>query len=360
MSENTFWSLGFGALLVGAVAAGVAVEYPPLLQPPRMADGASSPSNVGAPGPEVPELDGGWQKVSTENEPVARHENAFIEVDGKFYLLGGRGDRPVNVYDPATNRWAEGAAPPFQLHHFQAVAHGGLIYVIAAFSDDYPRENGISFVQIYDPDADEWRRGPEIPVTRRRGAAGAVVYDGQIYIVGGLVGGHGPQANAVDWLDVFDPETGQWRALTDKPAPRVRDHFQAAVVNDKMYLVGGRNTGVPGFIDSTIAAVDVYDFETERWSTLDEAPVPTERAGSTTIAYGDHVIITGGEGFGQTWGQTEALNTRTGQWELIGNLQQSRHGTQAFLYDGRLYIAAGSGGQGGGPELTSMERFVFD
>ena len=302
----------------------------------------------------------GWERVNTENAPTARHENAFVEAGGLFYLLGGRGERPVNMYDPQTQRWSSGPAPPFQMHHVQAVTYDGDIYVVGAWSDDYPRENGLSHVYIYDTDRDEWRQGAPIPPGRRRGAAGAVVREGTIYVVGGIVGGHGPHATAVPWFDAFDPETGEWTALRDRPAPHARDHFQAALVNDKLVVLGGRDSGVEGFIDSTLSAVDVYDFQAGRWSTWDDAPLPTERAGCTATVRGDEVIVTGGEGFGQTWGQTEALNVKTREWRSLGRLNQSRHGTQMFLYQDQLYIAAGSGDQGGGPELTSMETYAFE
>ncbi len=302
----------------------------------------------------------GWEQVDTENAPTARHENAFIEVDGRFYLLGGRGTPPVNVYDPETGRWTEGASPPFQIHHFQAVAYDGEIYVVGAWADDFPRENGLSHVYVYDPDRDEWRKEAPIPPGRRRGSAGAVVRDDKIYVIGGNVGGHGPHATAVDWFDRFDPETGEWTALRDRPAPHARDHFQAAVADDKLVVLGGRDSGVDGFIDSTLAAVDVYDFESRQWSTWDDAPLPTERAGCTATVRGQEVIITGGEGFGQTWGETEALDVQTREWRSLGRLQEPRHGTQMFLYRNQLYIAAGSGDQGGGPELTSMETYAFE
>lgn len=330
-----------GIVLLGSLLGGA----PSALDP--------GPSSLQGPADE-------WRTVDTENKPTARHENAFVEARGTFYLVGGRGERPVDIYNPETQRWSEGPAPPVEMHHFQAVAYDGDVYVVGAWADDYPRENGLSHVYVYDTEQDEWRQVAEIPPERRRGAAGAVVHEGQIYVVGGNVGGHGPHATAVGWLDVFDPETGEWTALRDRAAPHPRDHFQAAVVDDKLVALGGRDSGVEGFIDSTIAAVDVYDFETEEWSTWDDAPIPTERAGCTVTTRENEVIITGGEGFGQTWGETEALSVDTREWRSLGSLNQPRHGTQMFLYQDQLYIAAGSGDQGGGPELTSMETYVFE
>lgn len=339
-APRALWSSTAGLLLVLGLAL----------------SGLSLPSPTADTATEAEE----WTVVETENKPTARHENAFMEAGGKFYLLGGRGDRPVNIYNPETQQWSEGPAPPFQIHHFQAVEYDGDIYVVGAWSDDYPRENGLSSVYIYDTDQNEWKKGAPIPPGRRRGAAGVVVRNDKFYVVGGIVGGHGPHATAVPWFDVFDPETGEWTALRDQPAPHARDHFQAALVNDKLVVMGGRDSGVEGFSDSTVAAVDVYDFQTQEWSTWDEAPLPTERAGCTVAVRGDEVIITGGEGFGQTWGETEALNVETREWRTIGMLNQPRHGTQMFVYQDQLYIAAGSGDQGGGPELTSMEAYDFE
>jgi len=53
----------------------------------------------------------------------------------------------------------------------------------------------------------------------------------------------------------------------------------------------------------------------------------------------------------------EALDVETGEWTDLPSLNQGRHGTQAIVYNGKIYIAAGSGNRGGGPELTSMEVF---
>lgn len=307
-----------------------------------------------APTPQT-QLEGSWVPVTTTGTPETRAENAFVEVDGLFYLMGGRGQHRVDIYDPASRAWTPGAAQPQEIHHFQAVEHAGKIYVVGAWTGGFPDEDGITHVLIYDPAEDTWRTGPEIPEDRRRGAAGAVVYDDHIYVVAGNDGGHGPHATAVGWLDRFDPETGEWEVLP--PAPRGRDHFQAAVVDGRIYAAGGRTSDIEGFIDSTIAEVDVFDLETETWSTLPDASIPTERAGTPTAAVGDYVVVTGGEGFGETWAETEALNTATGEWELVGMLDQQRHGTQMFYYDGRLWIAGGAASQGGGRELVDLETF---
>jgi hypothetical protein len=55
--------------------------------------------------------------------PSARTEIAVAEVGGKIYVVGGfRGERELEIYDPAADRWSRGAAIPRALHHAAAVA----------------------------------------------------------------------------------------------------------------------------------------------------------------------------------------------------------------------------------------------
>lgn len=297
-----------------------------------------------------------WTTVTSKNEPTARHENAFTEVDGKFYLLGGRGERPVDIYDPQTQEWSQGQAPPVEMNHFQAVSFDGKVYVMGALTGGFPDEDPIPNIYIYDPQTDEWTEGPEIPEGRRRGAAGAFAYNDKLYLVCGIQNGH--TDGYVSWLDEYDPATDTWTSLPD--APHQRDHVQAVVADNKIYVAGGRTTSnaTGQTLELTVPEVDVYDFDSGAWTTL-ENDIPTMRAGTTSVHLGDHVIVIGGESGAMepSHHHVEALNINTGTWDSLPSLNQGRHGTQAFVYEGKIYIAAGSGNRGGGPELTSMEVY---
>src|SRR5512133_2781985 len=66
--------------------------------------------------------------------PSARTEIAVAEVGGKIYVVGGfRGERELEIYDPAADRWNRGAAIPRPLHHAAAVGLNGKLYVIGGF-----------------------------------------------------------------------------------------------------------------------------------------------------------------------------------------------------------------------------------
>lgn len=302
---------------------------------------------------------GSWQAVPANNKPVLRSENAFVKAGDKFYLLGGRGIKSVEIFEPATQTWSEGAPIPLEISHFQAVSHLGLIYIMGGLVGNWPSETPLSHILIYNPLTDTWLIGPEIPPHRQRGAAGAVVYQNRIYLVCGIVNGH--TSGWVPWLDVYDPETNTWSELSD--APRARDHIQVAVANDQLVVAGGRKSGYLGQgLEATVAETDIYDFKSGNWRTLASptGDIPTKRAGLTAISIGNAVVMIGGESGSQipAHAEAEVLDLETERWHALPSLKRGRHGTQGLLSEGKIYIAAGCGNRGGSPELDSFE--VFD
>jgi len=297
-----------------------------------------------------------WQNLECTGEPIARHEAAFIEVAGKFYLMGGRRVQEVSIFDPETNTWASGQKPPIEIHHFQGFGYQGKVYAVGAFTDKYPHEIPIPHAYIYDPESDSWSKGFDMPTGRERGAATANVYKNKLYVAGGILDGHWD--GHVRWFDSYDFETGTWERLPD--APRARDHASAVICNDKLYLIGGRATSrfIGKVLELTVPEVDVFDFKAGKWSTL-EAKVPTPRAGCTAISIGDKILFTGGETANQVaaHNEVEVLDTKTGTWSTLPSMIQGRHGTQLIWYKNKLYIASGCSERGGSTELTSIDVF---
>jgi hypothetical protein len=313
--------------------------------------GCGAPPPSPAPSPPAPAR----ERIESAGAPAARHECAFVESNGRLYLIGGRGDKPVDVYDPHANVWTQGNLPPVELHHFQPVAFDGKIYVLGAMTGKYPHETPLPNVLIYDPKLDRWSEGPEIPADRRRGAAGVALYEDKIYLLAGIQDGHWD--GHVAWFDQFDPVSGEWLVLPD--APRPRDHFQAGVINGKLYAAAGRRSSAKTqeTFNLTIPEVDVYDFATATWSTL-SANLPTERAGTSTVVAGGRLLVIGGESAAQelAHAEVESYDPAGAVWESLPKLLEGRHGAGAGVLSGAIYTTAGSAGRGGGPELATLER----
>jgi len=299
-----------------------------------------------------------WTMIEAEGEAAGRHENAFVEYDGRFYMIGGRGILPVNVFDPETNTWETRAETPMEMHHFQAVVYNDAIYIVGAMTGGYPEEQPLDHIWIYYPESDRWEKGPEIPAERRRGGAGAVLYHNKIYLVGGIEYGHTSGTN--NYFDSFDPKTGEWQILPK--APHVRDHFPAIVVQDNLYCVGGRNTSVhhpdqfTAFFEATVSQVDVYNFREGKWHTMkNHLPFPSAAGG--LVSFNGHLIYMGGEGsYEHAYFQTQCLDLESGRWTSLSPMVTGRHGTGAILQNGNIYVAGGSHVRGGGNK-HSIEVF---
>jgi N-acetylneuraminic acid mutarotase len=299
-----------------------------------------------------------WKTLSPSNSCTNRHENALAAVKDQLILLGGRGVKPVESFDLKTNKWTKLVESPLEMHHFQAITYKDEVWVLGAFTGGYPHETPIPNIYIFNPEKNEWRVGPEIPADRRRGAAGVFVYKDKIYIVCGIQDGHWD--GHVAWVDEFNPKTNEWKKLPD--APHVRDHVQAVVVDDKIYVAGGRRSTarIGQVLNTTETAVDVYDLKTGKWTTLPESSnLPTMRAGNATVVIDKKIVVIGGESGEQVpaHSEVEALDSRSLKWEGLPSLKQGRHGTGAVVVKGKVYIVAGSGNRGGGPELNSIEVF---
>ncbi|MEM6965775.1 MAG: hypothetical protein AAF573_13490, partial [Bacteroidota bacterium] len=326
---------------------------------------------------------GQWKIVNQNNDPTARHENAYVQAGDKFYLIGGRnsGAKKVDIYDPQTQTWSSGTANhPFDIHHAQAVEYHGLIYIVGAMTGNGNNEALVDKIYIYNPTTDTWYIGGDIP--RPRAGGGVVVYNDKIYLLGGLQDGH--KGDYVLWFDEYDPETGIWNTMPDMP--RFRDHFHAALVGDKLVAAGGRLSDTNGNLSSQgypsellpdnippvtntqnvlVSKVDIFDFQTGNWVTTPLPDIPTARAGAAVGVIGNEAIVIGGEiDASKTRKETEAFDVSSYSWRSLANLIPEgtftgRHGTQAIVNNGGIYVAAGAGTKGGSNELNSQQAFYM-
>jgi N-acetylneuraminic acid mutarotase len=301
-----------------------------------------------------------WDTLPAINTCTARSESSLAVIKNKIYLLGSRGIRPVDAYDVNARTWTPMQSPPMELHHFQAAVYANEIWVLGAFTKNYPHELPVDHIYIFNPDKNAWRQGPAIPSNRLRGSAGVVNYKGKLYMVGGEIDGHWD--GHVAWLDEYNPKTNTWKILPD--APHARDHVQVDVNQDKLYMIAGRRTStstnnVLGLKEPT---VDVYDFKTKTWTTLPASSnIPTLRADASVVAYKDLMICMGGESDTQVPGhsEVEALNVKTLKWTALPKLHQGRHGTGAVRIKNKIYFIAGASNRGGGPETGNGEVLTF-
>ncbi|GAB1856526.1 hypothetical protein MHTCC0001_13610 [Flavobacteriaceae bacterium MHTCC 0001] len=300
-----------------------------------------------------------WIDKNENENYVARHECSFVQAGDKFIMFGGREkSQQLDIYDFKTNTWSMGGRVPKEFNHFQATFYEGFVWVIGSFkTNTFPKEQPADYVWLYYPPTQSWIQGPEIPKTRRRGGAGLVIYNDKFYVVGGNTIGH--SGGFVNWFDAYDPYKNTWVPL--QSAPNARDHFSALVYQNKLYALGGRHSGGKGgFFAPLVADVDVYDFTTGSWSSLNK-PLPTPRAAPGVALFNKELFVMGGEGEkpGPAYKLVEAYSLKTNTWINKANMHYPRHGTQAIRCGKGIYIAGGSPNRGGGRQLN-MEVYSKD
>ncbi len=303
------------------------------------------------------EIDGQWTVLTSKDQskPLERHEAAFVKVKEQLLLLGGRGIKPVSIYNITEQRWTEGAKSPIELHHFQPVVFKDKVYIIGALTGPYPNETPVEYIYIYDPKLDHWEKGAAIPKNRLRGSTGVVLHKDKIYMVGGIKNGH--IGDHKKWFDLYDPSTDTWKILED--APRPRDHFQAVAKDGKLYLIAGRLSKAPDEVFlHPVKEVDIYDIEQKKWTTS-KNDLPTLRAGNLATSYEEEILILGGESANQIMAhsEVEGFHTKDHTWRSYPKLISGRHGTGVVHIGKNMVIASGCGNRGGEPELSSVEVY---
>ncbi len=316
--------------------------------------------------PEGADLLDNWNLVLEGNANVhtPRQDNGFVQVADRFYLVGGRTNAQLlEIYDFENDVWSTGPDAPVDLYSFQALEYKGLLWVAGAFTNaGQPFTTPAKHIYLYDPTAKVWITGPSVPPNRKRGAAAAVVYNDNIYLIGGNRDESSGQA--VAWMDEFNPSTGTWAVMPN--APSARDHFHAVVVDDKLYAIGGRRSGGEnGPTNPVIAEVDVFDFNTGTWSTLpDSVNLPSPRANAATVFFQEEIFVIGGEVNLTPDGgtvqdalvTTEAFNPMDSSWSEKANLNFKRQGTQAIVSGDGILITGGSQNLGTGGQ-TNFEHY---
>src|ERR1700686_5240406 len=133
-------------------------------------------------------------------------------------------------------------------HHVAFTEYHGKIYAFGGFV--FPQWGPPAWVPINntwedDPATDNWKALAPLPT--KRGSAVAAVVGDKIYVIGGAANLPGSEAMALmptvpqevlGTVEEYDPASNTWRARSPMPTPR--NHAAAGAVNGKIYVIGGR------------------------------------------------------------------------------------------------------------------------
>ncbi len=293
--------------------------------------------------------------------PIPRSEMAWAAVaQGRMHVVGGYGEGAVNrdyhhLYDPAADRWLNGAPLPRGANHVAVAADGDRVYACGGFVEQNRRSDTLAYV--YEIGADRWR--PIAPLPRPRGAAAAVMLDGQLHLIGGASEPAAERAS-VGWHEVYDPTTDRWSAR--KALPGARDHVGCVAHRGVIHVIGGRfNT-----FEYNTALHHVYLPARDTWAL--RAPLPTERSGHGLVVYRDRLWAMGGEGGAivggvprqaRVYGQMESYDPAGDSWQRHAPMPTPRHAVGAVAIGDWIHVAGGGAVLGGGVQSAVHEAFTL-
>jgi hypothetical protein len=244
-----------------------------------------------------------WSRAA--DATVARQEIYPAVLDGRIIVAGGVLSQPpgftdhVEAYDVKAGRWTTLAPLPAGRHHIAVAESGGRLYGIGGFSGAIPDWRAHATVFVYDAQADRWSAGPALPQARAEGVVASS--KGKIYFIGGRVPASPQAAHISGHADTgrgeaLDTRSGRWQRIADVPS--ARNSAAAAVIDGKIYVVGGRRmvTQADGRQRPVnVATLEVYDPATDRWET--RAAMPQAQGVLAAAAHGGKLYVFGGEQF---------------------------------------------------------------
>jgi N-acetylneuraminic acid mutarotase len=310
------------------------------------------------------------QGPQKEERPLTRSYHGAAVVEGRVYVIGGAGEdnKPfgsVQVYDPATGAWAARANMPTARGLFGTSAVGRTIYAIGGTTIGRDK---LAVVEAYDTATDTWTRRADMPTPRN--ALSAAVVDGKVYAIGGWGydrprGGWesiDPTATGQDFsrVEVYDPETDTWTTRADMPTPR--SHMTVSALGGKIYAIGGGARIVAGRSGEWLQLLEVYDTATNRWARAADLPTPRSVM-SSSVVDGRIYVMGGAFSRGSASSAEELLRTMrtlsvvevydpaSGRWTRAADLATARGWFSTSVVNGTVYVV---GGQSLAPDAGTL------
>jgi DNA-binding CsgD family transcriptional regulator/N-acetylneuraminic acid mutarotase len=198
----------------------------------------------------------------------------------------------------------------------------------------------------------QWKVQP--PLSQPRSRLAAVEVAGQIY----AIGGENEEGMALDRVEIFDLESGQWRQGSSMPDPRA--NLALTISGDDLIVAGGSRLNLPPDGELTTEALlaqemvlhddmAAYDRNADSWSAGGKLPMPL--AGTALVTHGDMLYLLGGwngqEMQDSVWRLPLAQFEKSTpeDWEVITQMPNAVAWFGAVMVNDLLYVVGGYDGR---------------
>mmetsp|Transcript_20121 Transcript_20121/g.28335 ORF Transcript_20121/g.28335 Transcript_20121/m.28335 type:complete len:430 (-) Transcript_20121:319-1608(-) len=295
--------------------------------------------------------------------PYFASDVATTDCGGKIYIVGGLEQSGSAVssrvfeYDPIFETYTNlTSLPTPRYRHGVACISGASsgdykLFVVGGFNSTVRGNNGQPEADVleYNAATQIWQVTSSLIVPR--GDHAIAQMNSSIYVFGGYGLNYNMGASGSS-LEILDTAAGRtWTSGPNMPTPR--GDVKAAVLNGKIYVVGGWNDVSYGFQN----AVEAYNPLTNIWESL--APLPVARGDCAVAAIAGSLVVAGGEIWSGTsrpcdWDPTttcsvneipvhnvEQYDPATNHWTPLAPLPTARFRFDASSENGALFVFGG-------------------
>lgn len=291
---------------------------------------------AGLPEPLQPDL---LYQLMVEAEVPGQER--WREPDQALVVIGGDGLRPdMDRRKPSCKVWWARAfhcgmglvrtvewcrlpnlPAPGRFRHGAASLTGGELYVCGG-QDFYSPTNTLASTLRWSSSQEDWEE--MAPLCQARSFFPLVVFDGQLYVLGGRDNGV-----ALNSVETYNPELNVWRPAPALPAPCFA--HAAAILEDRLYVSGGCS-GTGQYLDSLIH----YDPKLKKPGTL-LSPMGVARASHVMAALGGKLYVAGGIGDTGDLLSFEAYEPKTDSWTPWHPCPPRTWGLRGLCYRGSYW-----------------------
>jgi N-acetylneuraminic acid mutarotase len=231
--------------------------------------------------------------------------------------------------------WTQKAEMPTPRWGHTSAVVNGKIYVIGGSTSE-PEAKALSTVEEYDPVANTWIRKADIPTARTNMVGSSAVVDGKIYVIGG--------DDNTTWgsptVYEYSPATDTWTQKADMPTPRWS--LATCAVDGKIYAIGGGPSSISG-----IKVVEQYDPTTDIWTK--KADMPTGVWALCACAVSGKIYALGGRPGYTAIPNVQEYDPATDTWTRKGNMPIGTSQMGSVVLDDKILVVGGWSSSGNFP-----------
>jgi len=180
-----------------------------------------------------------------------------------------------------------------------------------------------------------WQAEPRLPAPRA--AMAAAVYEGQLYLFGGLVAPpEGVTASVLSLASQGAGAAATWQARAPMPAPL--GYIQAALIGEKFYVPGGcAASGTP------TGQLEIYDPRLDSWAA--GPPMPQAECGYAMAVLEGHIYLFGGWDGKAALAGTWIYDPLSKSWSKGSPMAAPASYASAQAVEGQIFIMGGYDGK---------------